>query len=126
MNLMEEYQSLGETTLKEILKKLKQEEKDVKNEKRRKFFSSLYLNKNNVKFFELLNSNYYKKLQEMEKKALKFRENKGNIDKFQLNNKKEKLRKEKEYIELAYPTVTDDLWEVELEQSLVLKALKSL
>jgi len=126
MNLIEEYQSLGETTLKEILKKLKQEEKDVKNEKRRNFFSSAYLSKNNAKFFELLNSNYYKRLEEMKKKALKFRENKGNIDKFQLNNKKEKLRKEKEYIELAYPTVTDDLWEVELEQSLVLKALKSL
>ena len=123
--MMNELQSLPTETLKEILKKLKTEYKNVKNGKRREFFTSQYLEKSNVQFVELLNKNFYKRLEEMQKKAEKFRNDDKNIEKYQLNHRKEKMRREAEYIELAYPTVEDDIWEIELEEKLVLKALKN-
>jgi len=124
MTLHEEFKSLGTDTLKVILNKLKTEEKNLGAGKRRDFFSSEHLTINNVFFVELLNKNFYKKRDEMNAKSAKFRNDDKNIEKYQLNHKKEKMRREAEYMELARPSMNDDLWEVELEQKLVLKALK--
>jgi hypothetical protein len=125
MTLTEELNSLSTETLKTILSKLKKEEKDIKNGKRRDFFTSQYLEHSNVEFVNLLNKHFYSMRDKVLLKAEKFRNDDKNIDKYQLNHRKEKMQRLDEYMALAFPEITDDLWEVELEIKLVIKALKA-
>lgn len=125
MKLMEELQSLSTEQLKEIMTLLKEEMNNVKSGNRRSFFSSEYLTHSNVEFLELLNKNFFTKRDKMREKSAKFRADDKNIEKYQLNHKKAKMQRTEEYMDLAFPSMTDELWEVELEQSLILKALKS-
>lgn len=122
---MEELISFDIKTLKEILNKLNKELKRVKDGKKREFYTSEYLDKSNFEFVTLLNKNFYSTLDKVMKKAEKFRNDDKNIEKFQLNHRKEKMQRLEEYMALAYPPITDELWEVELELKLVEKALKN-
>jgi hypothetical protein len=143
--LTEELASFDLKTLGEILEKLNgtynklktQEEKEanninysknneltrVQNGSRRSFFISEYLNESNVEFVRLLDKNFFSMKDKIQKKAEKFRNNDKNIEKYQLNHKKEKMRRLSEYMEEAYPTIQGDLWEVELEIKLITKAI---
>ena len=147
MTMAEELSSLSLKTLGEMLEKLNgtynklktPEEKElnkvnfqkenellrVQNSGRRDFFISEYLTHSNVEFVNLLNKNFYSMREKVLTKAEKFRNDDKNIEKYQLNHKKVKMQRTEEYMALAFPTINDDLWEVELEIKLVTKAINS-
>jgi hypothetical protein len=104
---------------------LTQELKDTQNGKKRNFFTSEFLEHSNVEYVNLLNKTFYSSRDKMLEKSRKFRDNKGNEDKYGINAKKQNAQKIKEYLELSYPTMMDDVWEVELEIKLVKKAISS-
>ena len=125
MNVIDELKSLDDILLKKILKELEKEKKLIEKGSRRTFYLSKYLNKSNIQFVEILNKNFYKRKELQNIKALKFRSNDKNIEKYQINHRKEKMQRLGEYMTLAYPPLLDDLWDIELEMDFVLKALKS-
>jgi len=125
MTFFEELQTIDINTLKTILKKLNSELKKVSNGSKRGFYTSEYLTYSNVDYVESLNRNFYKTLEKTQLKAEKFRNDDKNIEKYQLNHRKEHMQRLAEYITLAYPSVDDEKWEIEYEIVLVTKAIKN-
>jgi len=125
MTFFEELQTLEIETLKTILKKLNNELKKVSNGTKRVFYSSEYLTYSNIDYVESLNRNFYKILEKTQLKAEKFRNDDKNIEKYQLNHRKEHMQRLAEYITLAYPSVDDEKWEIEYEIALVTKVIKN-
>jgi vacuolar-type H+-ATPase subunit H len=111
--------------LKKIIGELKKEQKALTKGARRSFYLSKFLNKTNYEFVVALNENFYKQKNKILAEAELFRNDEKNIEKYNLNHRKEKLQNWPEYMELAYPSISDDKWDIECEIDMVLSAMKT-
>jgi len=93
MTLKEELELLPIETKKDMVKKLKKEDKNIKAGKRKSFYISEYLNHSNVEFVNLLNKNFYSVWNKHKEKSQKFRDDPKNEEKFNLYHKKPKRLK---------------------------------
>lgn len=108
-----------EEDFKRIDKKLKEALKDVNNGRQREFFLSEYIaNDHLVEFMNLLYSNFHIKFEEEKTRAWNFLINPDNAEAYGLNDRKVNEAKALEWANLAYPNITEQLWEVELEMQI--------
>jgi vacuolar-type H+-ATPase subunit H len=111
--------------LKKIIGEIKKEQKALTKGARRSFYLSKFLNKTNYEFVVALNENFYKQKDKILAEAELFRNDEKNIEKYNLNHRKEKLQNWTDYMELAYPSISDDKWDIECEIDMVLSAMKA-
>jgi len=116
ITLKDELQSLELDVKKTILKRLKEELKNVKDGKRRSFYTSEYLVHSNVEYVMLLNKHFENTYHKEKDKAWKFLNEVKNEQKFNIYHKKPKMQDWEGYTKLAFPELNEEVWELELEE----------
>lgn len=115
------FRNLNETELKRLGKKLKENLKDVRNGRQRKFFTSAeYINSDDLfEFLTLQNKYFYEKYNEGKAEAWNFLNNEEEVIKAGWYTKKPQEAKLSVWADKAYFSAKPDLWDVEFEQTLL-------
>jgi len=116
------FRNLNESDFKRLGKKLKENLKDVRNGRQRKFFTSAeYVEQEDLFIFlELENKYFYEKYNEGKKLAWLFLNNEEEVKKAGWYDRKPQESKLMAWSDKAYFSAKPDLWDVEFEQELFL------
>jgi hypothetical protein len=115
------FRNLNEADIKRLTKKLKENLKDIRNGRLRKFFTSAeYVEDSDIfDFLQLQNKYFYERYTEGKEKAWKFLNNEDETIKAGWYDKKPQEAKLMLWADQAYFSANPDLWDVEFEQALL-------
>jgi hypothetical protein len=126
LTLKEELSNFDIEKLQKMQKKLNNELKKVQKGNKTSYIISEDLEESFLEFASLTYKVFHGEMKKQKEKATKFRNNKGNLEKYGFNTKKGPTPQQTlDYVTLAYPPIKDDEWEVNLQIKLVQQAINS-